>query len=142
MREQMKLHASKEICNKCHRHIDPLGIGLENFGPMGRFRTKGIDAAGKLPDGQRFSTPAELKKVLKRDFSGQVRRNFSSRMLSYALGRRLRYYDEPVIRQLVQSLEKGEDRLHVLIEGIVSSVPFQYRAPVKAKSGGTRAKKQ
>ena len=142
MREQMKLHASKEICNKCHRHIDPLGIGLENFGPMGRFRTKGIDAAGKLPDGQRFSTPAELKKVLKRDFSGQVRRNFSSRMLSYALGRRLRYYDEPVIRQLVQSLEKGEDRLHVLIEGIVSSVPFQYRAPVKAKIGGTRAEKQ
>ena len=142
IRQQMDLHASKETCNKCHRHIDPLGIGLENFGPMGRFRTKGIDAAGKLPDGQAFSTPAELKKVLKRDFRAQIRRNIASRMLSYALGRRLRYYDEPVILQLVESLEKGEDRLHVLIEGIVSSVPFQYREPSKAKIGGTGAKKQ
>ena len=142
MRERMKLHASKEICNKCHRHIDPLGLGLENFGPMGRFRTKGIDAAGKLPDGQEFSTPAELKKILKRDFQAQIRRNVTSRMLSYALGRRLRYYDEPVISQLVKGLQKGEDRLHVLIEGIVSSVPFQYREPSKAKIGGTGAKKQ
>ena len=142
MREQMKFHASKETCNKCHRHIDPLGIGLENFGPMGRFCTKGIDAAGKLPDGQVFSTPAELKKVLKRDFRAQIRRNIVSRMLSYAFGRRLRYYDEPVILQLVESLEKSEDRLHVLIGGIVSSVPFQYREPSKTKIGGTGAKKQ
>jgi hypothetical protein len=63
-------------------------------------------------------------------------------MLSYALGRRLRYYDEPVISQLLKGLQKGEDRLHVLIEGIVSSVPFQYREPSKAKIGGTGAKKQ
>ena len=142
VREQMKIHASKETCNKCHQHIDPLGLGLENFGPMGRFRSKGIDAAGKLPGGQEFSTPAELKKVLKSDFQGQIRRNIVVRMLSYALGRRLRYYDEPVISLLVRDLEKGEDRLHLLIEGIVRSVPFQYRAPSTAKINGAGAKKQ
>ncbi|MDE0739833.1 MAG: DUF1592 domain-containing protein [Planctomycetota bacterium] len=142
VREQMKIHASKETCNKCHQHIDPLGLGLENFGPMGRFRSKGIDAAGKLPGGQEFSTPAELKKVLKSDFQGQIRRNIVVRMLSYALGRRLRYYDEPVISLLVRDLEKGEDRLHLLIEGIVRSVPFQYRAPSTAKINGAGVKKQ
>ena len=142
VREQMKIHASKETCNKCHQHIDPLGLGLENFGPMGRFRSKGIDAAGKLPGGQEFSTPAELKKVLKSDFQGQIRRNIVVRMLSYALGRRLRYYDEPVISLLVRDLEKGEDRLHLLIEGIVRSVSFQYRAPSTAKINGAGAKKQ
>jgi hypothetical protein len=142
VREQMKLHAAKETCNKCHQHIDPLGLGLENFGPMGRFRSKGIDAAGKLPDGQEFSTPAELKKVLMSDFQGQIRRNIVVRMLSYALGRRLRYYDEPAISLLVRDLEKGEDRLHLLIEGIVRSVPFQYRAPSTAKINGAGVKKQ
>ena len=63
-------------------------------------------------------------------------------MLSYALGRRLRYYDEPVISLLVRDLEKGEDRLHLLIEGIVRSVPFQYRAPSTAKINGAGVKKQ
>ncbi len=130
-REQLELHASKPACNQCHRHIDPLGIGLENFGPTGRFRDQGIDAVGKLPTGQEFSTPVELKRILARDLSGQLRRNITERMLSYALGRRLRYYDEPVIRQLIEGLEKGDDRMHVLIDGLIRSVPFRYRASTR-----------
>ena len=140
VREQMELHASKATCNECHQHIDPLRLGLENFGPMGRFRTKGIDAAGRLPTGQEFLTPAELKQILKQDFQGQFRRNITERMLSYALGRRLRYYDEPAIRQLVEQLEKGGDRMQVLIGGIAGSVPFQYRArsPRRREEDSTR----
>ena len=129
VREQLELHTTKADCKKCHQHIDPLGLGLENFGPLGRFRTNNIDASGTLPSGQSFSTPAELKEILIRDHREQIRRNVTRRMLAYALGRRLRYYDKPVIQDLIKQLEAGDDQFHTLVKSIVVSVPFQYRAP-------------
>ena len=129
VREQLELHTTKADCKKCHQHIDPLGLGLENFGPFGRFRTNNIDASGTLPSGQSFSTPAELKEILIRDHREQIRRNVTRRMLAYALGRRLRYYDKPVIQDLIKQLEAGDDQFHTLVKSIVVSVPFQYRAP-------------
>ena len=131
VREQMEIHAAQENCMKCHEQIDPLGIGLENFGPGGNWRTKDgtgeIDATGVLPDGQQFSNPAELREILLRDFRDEIRRNVTERMLAYALGRRLRYFDEPVIQQLLTRLEQNDDRISELILGIVESRPFRER---------------
>ena len=127
VREQLELHTSNESCRVCHQHIDPLGLGLENFGPLGRFRTNGIDATGTLPTGQAFQTPADLKKILVTEYQEEIRRNITQRMLAYALGRRLRYYDKPVVDDIVQQLTAGGDRFHVLIHAIVTSIPFQYR---------------
>ncbi len=127
VREQIELHTANESCRSCHKHIDPLGLGLENFGPLGRFRTNDIDATGTLPTGQSFTTPAELKTILVSQYSSEIRRNITERMLAYALGRRLRYYDKPVIDDLVKQLEDGGDHFHVLIKSIVNSIPFQHR---------------
>ena len=127
VREQLELHTANESCRNCHQHIDPLGLGLENFGPLGRFRTNNINAAGTLPTGQSFNTPAELKAILISQYSSQIRRNITERMLAYALGRRLRYYDKPVVDDLVKQLKDGEDRFHVLIKAIATSIPFQHR---------------
>ncbi|MEC9096893.1 MAG: DUF1588 domain-containing protein [Planctomycetota bacterium] len=127
VREQIELHTANESCRNCHQHIDPLGLGLENFGPLGRFRSNGIDATGTLPTGQSFQTPAELKRILVTEYSSEIRRNITERMLAYALGRRLRYYDKPVVDDLVKQLETGDDRFHVLIKAIANSIPFRYR---------------
>jgi len=127
VREQLELHTANESCRNCHQHIDPLGLGLENFGPLGRFRTNNINAAGTLPTGQSFNTPAELKAILISQYSSQIRRNITERMLAYALGRRLRYYDKPVVDDLVKRLKDGKDRFHVLIKAIATSIPFQHR---------------
>ena len=136
VREQMEIHTAKESCQKCHEQIDPLGLGLENFGPAGEWRTKyrtgSIDATGELPGGQRFKNPAELREILLRDFRDEIRRNVTERMLSYALGRKLRYYDEPVIAQLLRRLKTNADRIGELILGIVESTPFRQRQRVVA----------
>ena len=129
VREQLELHTAKAECRTCHQHIDPLGLGLETIGPMGRYRTVKYDVAGTLPSGQSFKTLPELKQILATEFRAEIRRNIASRMLAYALGRRVRYFDEPVLRQLITQLEEGGDSFHVLINGIVLSVPFRYRAP-------------
>tara|TARA_Y100000814_G_scaffold127223_1_gene92045 strand:- start:85 stop:639 length:555 start_codon:yes stop_codon:yes gene_type:complete len=128
VREQLELHTANESCHKCHQHIDPLGLGLENFGPLGRFRQNGVDATGTLPTGQSFTTPAELKKILITQYQEEIRSNVTRRMLAYALGRRLRYYDQPVVDDIIGQLKDGGDRFHVLVKAIISSVPFQFRS--------------
>ena len=127
----MEMHAAQATCMSCHDKIDPLGLGLENFGPDGRWRTKDrigrIDAAGVLPGGQGFSNPTELREILLSDFRDEIRRNVVERMLSYALGRRMRYFDEPVILQLIARLENNDDTVGELILGIIQSRPFRER---------------
>ena len=125
----------------CHSQIDPLGFSLENYGWFGRYRTRAgrrpIDASAKLPDGTEFRGPAGLKKVIVEKRINELTRQITQKMLSYALGRQLEYYDEPAVRRIIRSLEQHDYRMQTLIHEIVRSYPFRYKkdpTPTKSSS--------
>ena len=130
LREIYALHRAKASCVACHQRMDPIGFGLQNFDAIGRWRDKQrgkpIDATGTLPGGKTFRGPAELKQILLKRKS-DLARNLSKKMLSFALGRRLEYFDEPAIRKIQTSLEKGNFKATRLILAVVNSYPFQYQ---------------
>jgi hypothetical protein len=131
MREQMEQHRADPVCASCHRRMDPLGFALENYDGVGRWRDKDsgnvIDASGKLPDGSAFVGPAELKKILvtteKDEFIGTA----TEKLLLYALGRGLEYYDQPAVRAITRQAAKNDYRMSALITAIVKSTPFEMR---------------
>lgn len=129
-RETLEEHRNSPDCRACHAQIDPLGFGLENFDAIGRWRTKQngapIDTAGVTPEGEEFSGPADLKKLLltrKDEFS----RNAVGKFLSYALGRELTPYDRAITRKITDKVEADNGSIHTLIMGIVTSHPFLNR---------------
>jgi hypothetical protein len=129
-RQRLEKHRSNPQCASCHNRMDPLGFGLENFDGIGRWRTtqndQPVDSQGVLISGETFAGPAELKKVLlghKDDFV----RNLTEKMLAYALGRGLEYYDQPVIQQIAEAVEKDDCHSARLVLEIAKSYPFQYR---------------
>jgi hypothetical protein len=134
-RQRLEAHRQKASCSGCHAKLDPPGFGLENFDPIGRWRTevagKPVDSGGKLTTGESFANPAELKAVLlkKKDL---VMRNLVERTLAYALGRGLEFYDEPTVQQITTKLLARDCRAEILIMEVAQSYPMQYRrnAPV------------
>jgi hypothetical protein len=130
MRELLEKHRADPNCAACHARMDPIGFGLENFDPVGRWRTKqadkAIDSAGALITGETFNGPGELKKVLlgKKDV---FVKNVTQRLLSYALGRGLEYYDQPTVLKITADLAKNDNRSDILLADIVKSYPFRYR---------------
>src|SRR5210317_1528036 len=105
LRQRTELHQTNATCANCHKILDPIGFGLENFDAIGRWRDNNdlgvaIDSAGKLPNGEKFSTPAELKGLLARR-KADLARNLTERLMAFALGRQLEGYDEIVIDQLM-----------------------------------------
>jgi mono/diheme cytochrome c family protein len=139
LRQRMEQHRSNPNCAVCHAKLDPLGFGLENFDGVGTFRQYDgkfkIDPSGELPDGSKFSGPEELRKVLvaKGDL---FRRNLAEKMLTYALGRGLEYYDRCAVEDIVKALKKGDDKFVAMMLAVVQSDPFQRRR------GGTTKKKE
>ena len=131
MRQLMELHRSKAMCSACHARMDPLGLGLENFNALGMWRTKEngqpIDVGGRLITGETFDGLGELKKILKTDRRQDFYRCLSEKLLTYALGRGLEYYDVATVDGIVQRLERDEGRFAALLTGVVESVPFQKR---------------
>ena len=130
LREQLKIHREDPGCASCHRTMDALGFGFENFDATGRWRDKdgnhAIDPSGKLPGGHSFAGPTELIEVLKKrraDFA----RCLSEKMLTYALGRGLEYYDRCATDAILQRLDANNYRFSELVLGIVASKPFQKR---------------
>jgi hypothetical protein len=131
VRERMEQHRANPACASCHAQMDPLGFALENFDAIGRWRTTGegdgpIDAAGALPDGAKFDGPEELRKLLltrRDDFVTTV----IEKLLTYALGRGVEYYDRPAIRQIARDARAREYRWSSLILEIARSTPFQMR---------------
>ena len=111
--------------------MDPLGFGLENFDPLGRWRTeqgdKPVDSTGVLPTGEKFSGPAELKKLLLEKRRTEFLQNLSRKTLGYALGREVKRPDMVVVRDCVKSLEQSEFRASSLLEAVVVSYPFSHR---------------
>ena len=131
VRERLEQHRRNPVCASCHSQMDPLGFALENFDGIGQWRTIGeggaaVDASGILPDGTRFNGPAEFRKALlthREEFVGTV----TERLLTYALGRGVEYFDMPAIRKIQRDAEPAGDRWSSLILGIVKSAPFQMR---------------
>jgi len=138
LRQRMEKHRENASCAVCHAKLDPLGFGLENFDGIGAFRENDgkfkIDPSGELPDGSKFSGPAELRKVLLSK-SDLFRRALADKMLTYALGRGLEYYDRCAVDDITSALKKGDDRFSALVIAIVESDPFQKR---RGGSGGKK----
>ena len=130
LRQQMEQHRANPACANCHAKLDPLGFGLENFDGIGLWRTEDrkekIDSSGVLPGGAKFDGPGELRKILlgKADL---FRRCLAEKMLTYALGRGLEYYDKCALDALVAKLKAGGDTVSALALAIVESDPFQKR---------------
>ncbi|MGE9268570.1 MAG: DUF1592 domain-containing protein [Verrucomicrobiales bacterium] len=131
MREKMEVHREKPECAGCHARMDPIGLGLENFDALGRFRQreggKKIDASGVLLTGEEFTSVAGLKRALAEKRREDFYRCLSEKLLTYAIGRGVEYYDAVTVDQLVERLEKSGGSLRELIVGIIESAPFQKR---------------
>jgi hypothetical protein len=129
LRQQLELHRKDPNCAACHKQMDALGFGLENFDAIGRWRDKdgpfAIDSAGVLPSGDEFRGPESLAAVLKKR-KAEFSRALSEKMLTYALGRGLQFYDRCAIDKIVEILEK-DDRFSALATAIVASEPFRMR---------------
>ncbi|MEO5716122.1 MAG: DUF1592 domain-containing protein [Luteolibacter sp.] len=131
MREKMEIHRKNPDCRGCHARMDPIGLGLENFNALGQFRTqengKPIDTAGKLLTGEKFTDVAGLKEILAGKRKQDFYRCLSEKLLTYAIGRGVEYYDSTTIDLLTDRLQKNNGKLRELILGIVESAPFQKR---------------
>ncbi len=134
MREQMDQHRSNPACEGCHKLMDPIGFALENFDGIGKWRTTSpfgntnppIDASGVLPDGTKIQGAVEFRQVLL-DRPEQFLNTATGKLLTYALGRKVEYYDVPVIRNILREAAPNNYRWSDLITGIVKSMPFQMR---------------
>lgn len=131
MREMMEVHRAKAECRGCHARMDPIGLGLENYNALGQFRRmehgKPIEAAGELITGERFRNIASLKRILAETRREDFYRCLSEKLLTFAIGRGVEYFDAPTINGLVRRLETNKGNLRELIYGIVESAPFQKR---------------
>jgi hypothetical protein len=130
LRETFEKHRANVACASCHSRLDPLGFSLENFDAGGKYRTKEgdspIDASGNLPDGTVIDGVSGLKKILlaRKD---EFVEGLADKLLTYALGRGLEYYDQPVVRDIRRHAEKNDYRFSSLVLAIVNSVPFEMR---------------
>ena len=131
MRELMIAHRQKALCKSCHERMDPIGLALENFNAIGQWRDeesgKAIDSAGQLVTGEKFSNVMELKEILATSRKQDFYRCLTEKMLTYALGRGVEYYDAPTVDAIVARLNADDGRMVDLIYGIVESSPFQKR---------------
>jgi hypothetical protein len=131
IRERMSQHRANPVCASCHNMIDPAGFALENFDAIGRWRTvdesfNPIDASGALPDGTRFNGVAELRTALVRKPERFVN-TVAEKLLTYALGRGLEYYDMPAVRRIVKDAAADQYRFRSVVLGVVRSYPFMMR---------------
>jgi hypothetical protein len=128
VRERMEQHRKNPGCAICHLRMDPLGFALENFDAIGRWRHTSdgvaVNASASMPDGTILEGAEGLRKLLL-NRSEQFTRTVAEKLLSYALGRELGYYDAPAVRQIIREASASDDRWSAIVLGIVKSVPFQ-----------------
>jgi len=131
LRARLEAHRANPVCSNCHARMDPLGFALENFDAVGKWRDTGaagtpIDPSGTLPDGTAFDGFPGLRDILlerREEFVTTV----AEKLLTYALGRGVEYYDRPAIRAIVRDAAANEYRWSSLILGVARSLPFQMR---------------
>jgi hypothetical protein len=126
----MELHRASPVCAGCHARMDPIGLALENFDAIGRWRDrdagKPLDVAGVFPNGTRFEGAAGLKQVLASDPERFVN-TVTEKLLMYAIGRNLQYFDAPAVRTIVRESAQANYTFESLVLGVVNSPPFQMR---------------
>ena len=135
MREAMVQHRANPACAGCHARMDPIGFAMENFDAIGKWRDRDsfnpIDASGALADGTKFDGVPGLKKMLM-DHSNEFVSAVAEKVLMYAVGRNLQYYDAPAVREIIREAAPEKYTLSSLVLGIVKSVPFQMRTAGKS----------
>lgn len=133
LREQLEAHRSNAGCMSCHRVMDAIGFGLENYDATGKWRERDgdlpLDTSGTLPGDHSFETPAELRQILVSTESESFSRTLAKKLLTYALGRGVDRRDNPAIDQILRHVMDSGYRFSALIEGIISSEPFRLTAP-------------
>jgi len=133
------VHRSDALCNSCHNRMDPLGLALENFNALGIFREsrpdRPIDVSGTLLTGESFESVRELKRILATERRLDFYRCLTEKLLTYALGRGLEYYDVATVDTIVDRLERENGRPSALLSGIIESAPFQKRRQQVAVEG-------
>jgi hypothetical protein len=130
LRQRMEVHRRNAACANCHARMDAIGFALENFNAVGAFRTKdgsfAIDATGEFADGTKFTGPVELKAMVLQHKEEFIR-CLTEKLLIYATGRGLEYYDRPTVERIVKALPAGGDKFSVLVGEIVRSDAFRKR---------------
>ena len=128
LRQQIEQHRANPACASCHKQMDPLGLALENYDAVGRWRTSDrgnpIDASGELPTGEKVRNPADLIRLLRDQKSEQFVRTLTEKLMTYGLGRGLEYYDRCAIDQILAKASKNDYRFQELLLGIITSDPF------------------
>jgi hypothetical protein len=131
LRHQMEQHRANPLCASCHASMDPIGFSLENFGAIGEYRTTeydgvtNIESNGQLATGEKFTNAVELTKILASSRREDFVNCLAEKMLTYALGRGVEYYDHAALGQIISSVDANEYKFSSLIQAVVDSVPFQ-----------------
>ncbi|MBL0939554.1 MAG: DUF1592 domain-containing protein [Gemmatimonadaceae bacterium] len=142
-RERMEMHRAAATCKSCHQFIDPIGLALDNFDVMGRWRIRengeALDTRGDFYDGTKVSSPSELQQaLLKRPVP--LMRSFTQNLMAYALGRRVEFYDAPTVRKIEVAARANNYRINDFIVGVVKSDAFRYRSIVAQGPAAAPAK--
>jgi hypothetical protein len=129
LREMLTAHRDRPECAACHSRLDPLGLAFENFNALGMWRdgerSQKIEASGHLITGETFQSVRELKHILATNHRLEFYRCLATKLLTYATGRGLEYYDTETVDQIVQRMESENGRFSALLAGIIDSAPFQ-----------------
>jgi hypothetical protein len=145
VRERLALHRTQSSCNHCHGVIDPLGQALENFDAVGEWRARErdsgvtIDSTGNLADGRAVNSPSELREAIAAEPEKFVQ-TVTQNLMTYALGRRVEYYDMPAVRAVVREAAESDYSFAAIVKGVAESTPFRLRsAPEVAASDSVAA---
>jgi len=130
VRQQMEIHRRNPACASCHKIMDPIGLSLENFDLVGKWRDAdqgiAIDASAELVDGTKINGPASLRSALL-DRSDVFLTTMTEKLMTYGLGRGVRYFDMPAVRTIVRESAKNDNHFSSYVLGVVESTPFQMR---------------
>lgn len=129
LKEMLARHRADKLCSSCHGRMDPIGLAFENFNALGNYRDRDagqpIETAGRLVSGEGFSDVRDLKRLITHERRTDYYRCLTEKLLTYALGRGLEYYDAETVDRIVGALERDDGRFSTLLMGVIESAPFQ-----------------
>jgi hypothetical protein len=142
VREKMEAHRKNPVCAACHKIMDPIGFSLENFDLTGKWRSSDggipIDSSSQMVDGTKLSGPASLREALM-SRSDVFVSTLTEKLMTYALGRGLKYYDMPAVRAITRDASSNDDRFSAIVLGIVKGAPFRMKMkPVQDSGSGVQ----